>query len=159
MSLLVVGATNRAHAALRRPGRMNREIVMMGYPVATKSFWPRVLSSKRNLHDRATVSKGKAMGSSWWRRPSLREGELLSDSDPVWARYTYEDEPRQSTEVSRTPVLATLPIPKGVGIWARAAGSGGERGPGPSRPTGTGIMGTSPGLRGAPLMRITHKLV
>jgi hypothetical protein len=74
------------------------------------------------------------MGSSWWRRPSLREGELLSDSDPSRARCAYEDEPRQSTGVSRTPVLATLPIPKGVGIWARTAGSGGEQDSGPSRP-------------------------
>jgi hypothetical protein len=42
----------------------------------------------------------------------LREGKLLSDSDPVWARCAYEDEPRQ---------LA-------------GGGGGSEQDPGPGRP-------------------------
>jgi hypothetical protein len=50
----------------------------------------------------------------------LREGELLSDSDPEWARDAYENEPRQST--------------------------GGEQDSGPSHPAntkGSGHLGTS----------------
>ena len=107
------------------------------------------------------------MGSSWWRRPSLREGELLSDSDPVWARDTYENEPRQSTGGEQDPGPSHPANTKGSGyLGTGTSGSGGEQDLGPSHPASTGeqlLASEEMGIMGSPgaartCATYTHKL-
>ena len=82
---------------------------------------------------------GKGIGSSWRRRPPLREGELLSDSDPSRARCAYENEPRQSTGGEQDFGPSHPANTKGSGhLGTSTAGSGGEQDSGPSRPASTG---------------------
>jgi hypothetical protein len=59
----------------------------------------------------------------------LREGELLSDSDPSRARCAYEDEPRQSTGGEQDPGPSHPANTKGSGhLGTGTSGSGGEQG-------------------------------
>jgi hypothetical protein len=94
------------------------------------------------------------MGSSWWRRPSLREGESLSDSDPEWARCAYEDEPRQWTGGEQDSGPSHPANTKGSGhLGTSTAGSGGEQDSGPSHPASTGeqlLASEETGIMGSP---------